>query len=125
MSGTGLPCQGIRFKGFVAIFSLVSIGLIAWFGTYGVFESAVATGIVDVHATAVAIATLIASGKITTGAGATAILIALTVNMAAKIPTAYGLGPRRFALRVSSGLFVLLAGLWAGYAWSISASISI
>lgn len=108
----------LLFASLVTVFSLISVGLISWFGRYAVFESAVATGVIDVHAAAVTIATLIASGRISAGAGATAILIALTANMAAKIPAAYALGPRRFALRVSSGLCILLAGLWAGYAWS-------
>jgi uncharacterized membrane protein (DUF4010 family) len=105
------------FAGLVGVFSLVSAALIAWLGKDGAFASAVATGLIDVHAAAVSAATLMASGKITTSLGVLAILIALTTNMVSKIPAAFVAGPPRYARRVTLGLGNLIVGLWCGYAW--------
>jgi uncharacterized membrane protein (DUF4010 family) len=110
------------FAALVGVFSLVSAGLITWLGNDGALASAVATGLIDVHAAAVSIATLMASGKITATLGALAILIALTTNMASKIPAAFVAGPPRYALRVTFGLAILIVGLWSGYAWQAASS---
>jgi uncharacterized membrane protein (DUF4010 family) len=107
----------VLFASMVAVFSLISAGLIGWLGNDGALGSAVATGLVDVHAAAVSIATLMAAGKITARLGSLAILVALTTNMVSKIPAAFAAGPRPFALRVTLGIVALLAGLWSGYAW--------
>ena len=74
------------------------------------------TGLVDAHATAMAVSTLVAGGKIGGTAGALAILLGLSANMAVKIPATFVLGPPPFAIRVAFGLALLLAGLWGGYA---------
>ncbi len=103
------------FAGLVAVFAVVGKWLADRLGTSGLYASSAATGFVDAHATAVSLATLTATGTVTAPVAATALLIGLTVNMAAKIPAAFALGPRPFAWRVSAGLALLLAGLWVGF----------
>jgi uncharacterized membrane protein (DUF4010 family) len=105
------------FSAVVLVFALISTELVLWLGPYGVLGTAVATGLIDVHASAVSMATLIASGKVTSATGALGIVVALSANMLAKIPAAFALGPRGFSMRVTIGLLVLLCGLWSGVAW--------
>ena len=64
-------------------------------------------------------ATLVASGKISSASGAFAILTGFSANMLAKVPTAFAMGPRGYAGRVTAGLCLLVAGLWAGYGWAL------
>src|SRR5262249_28325229 len=103
----------VLFASIVALFSLISAGLIAWLGNDGALGSAIAGGLIDVHAPAVSIATLMANGKIAASLGSVAILLALSTNMISKIPAAFAAGPAPFALRVTLGLIALLLGLWS------------
>jgi uncharacterized membrane protein (DUF4010 family) len=107
------------FAGLVVLFSFVSAFLVERFGAQGVLASAVATGLVDAHATAVSIATIVAAGKADMVTGQLAILIGLSANMAIKIPAAFALGPRNFAVPVAIALCILIAGLWCGYGLSV------
>jgi uncharacterized membrane protein (DUF4010 family) len=105
----------IAFTGLVAVFALVGRAMTAAFGDAGLVASSAASGFMDIHATAAALATLLGAGKATLAVTTLALLVALTVNMGAKIPAAFVLGPRRYALRVALGLAILLGGLWAGH----------
>jgi uncharacterized membrane protein (DUF4010 family) len=78
--------------------------------------SAAATGLVDAHAAAVSMATLNDSGRLDTATAALAILVGLTVNMLVKAPVAFAMGAPSFARRVSLGVVIMLAVLWAAYA---------
>ncbi len=103
------------FAALVVVFSFVSTFLVERFGTEGMLASALATGLVDAHATAVSIATLVVADKTDLDTGRLAILMGLSANMAIKIPAAFVLGPRPFAIQVAAGLTLLIAGLWCGY----------
>lgn len=104
------------FAAMVAIFAVAGKLLTLWLGGAGLLISSVATGFIDAHATAVSVATLSASGGADLPVAELALLIGLSVNMAAKIPASFVLGPRSFAIRVSFGLVLLLAGTWFGFA---------
>jgi uncharacterized membrane protein (DUF4010 family) len=122
-SGGSVPPSGrafdlktvVVFGMFVVAFALISTFVVSRFGPRGMFFSAATTGLVDAHATAASIATMVAARKIEAAPGALAILIGLSANMAIKIPAAFALGPRPFAFRVTLGLIMLLIGLWVGY----------
>ena len=103
------------FAALVAVFAGVGTLLTGWLGPSGLLASSAATGFIDAHATAVSVATLYRGGEVAPGIAAMAVLIGLSVNMAAKMPAAFALGPRPFAWRVTAGLALLLAGLWAGF----------
>jgi uncharacterized membrane protein (DUF4010 family) len=109
--------SGLIFVGLVAAFSLLSWALIAWFGQALIFASVIGTALIDAHAAAVSVATLVASGKLEAMAGAFAILVGFSANMLAKMPTAFALGGKAYGMRVTLGLFLLVAGLWGGYVW--------
>jgi uncharacterized membrane protein (DUF4010 family) len=106
----------IVFSSLVILFASLSTLLVSRMGEQGLVFGALATGLVDAHAAAVAIATMAATGRVAPGSGALAILVALSVNMAIKIPATFALGPKRFAVQVSIGLVLVLLGLWGGYA---------
>jgi uncharacterized membrane protein (DUF4010 family) len=105
------------FVGLVSLFSLLSWALIAWVGDTAIYASVVGTALIDAHAAAVSIATLVAGGRLAAGEGAFAILAGFSVNMLAKAPAAFALGRFPFGIRVTLGLCVLVAGLWIGYGW--------
>jgi uncharacterized membrane protein (DUF4010 family) len=109
----------ITFVALVAAFSLLSWAIIGWFGQAAIFASVTATALIDAHAAAVSVATLVASNKLSASSGAFAILAGFSVNIMAKAPTAFALGPLGYGMRVTAGLIVLIAGLWTGYAWSV------
>jgi uncharacterized membrane protein (DUF4010 family) len=106
------------FVALVALFSLISWALIAWFGKALIFASVIGTALIDAHAAAVSVATLVASGKLDAPDGSFAILVGFSANMLAKTPTAFALGGRAYGARVTVGLIALFLGLWSGYAWN-------
>jgi uncharacterized membrane protein (DUF4010 family) len=109
------------FVGLAGAFSLLSWALIAWFGQALIFASVTGTALIDAHAAAVSVATLVASGKLDAARGAFAILVGFSVNILAKMPTAFALGGPAYGARVTAGLVLLVFGLWGGYVWSLLA----
>ncbi|HUO90580.1 MAG TPA: DUF4010 domain-containing protein [Rhizomicrobium sp.] len=110
------PRVVLTFIVLVAVFALITIGLVRFLGPMGMLAGTVATGIADAHAAAVSVAALISSGAVALSPAALALLIGISANMAAKIPTAFALGTRRFGVLVSVGIAILIGGLWAGRA---------
>jgi uncharacterized membrane protein (DUF4010 family) len=90
------------------------------FGEIGVLVGAGVTGLADAHAAAASMAALAGSAKLDDQTATLGVLIGLTTNMAIKAPVAFALGSRPFAWRVSLGLGLMLAALWAGYAAGIA-----
>ena len=110
--------MAVVFTALVAVFAGVGRLLTATLGASGVIAGSAATGLVDAHATAVSLATLFAAHSVLASTASLAILVGLSVNMAAKVPVAFALGPPAFAWRVTVGLTLLIVGLWAGFALS-------
>lgn len=108
---------GLIFVGLVSLFSVLSWALIAWLGDEVVYASVIGTALIDAHAAAVSIATLVAGGKLGANAGSFAILIGFSANMLAKVPTAFALGRLPYGSRVTAGIFLLVLGLWLGFLW--------
>ena len=109
---------GLIFVGLVGGFSLLSWALLQWFGDGLVYVGIISTALVDAHAAAVSVATLVAAGKLGAEAGSFAMLIGFSANMLAKTITAFSLGSFSYGVRVTAGLCILTAGLWVGHAWS-------
>lgn len=105
----------VAFVVLMAAFASVADILSTFFGSSGIKVGAAVTGLIDVHATSATIGTLVANGKADLATGDMAILFALTTNMLVKIPVSFATGTRGFAIRVSAGLLILVAGLWTGY----------
>ncbi|WP_291849598.1 DUF4010 domain-containing protein [Bradyrhizobium sp.] len=93
---------------------IASAALREWFGAAGVIVAAAAAGFVDTHSPAIAIASLVASGKMTAADAVLPILVALSTNTISKIVFAWSSGSRTFALRLIPGLLLVAGAAWGG-----------
>lgn len=93
---------------------IASAALREWFGEAGVVIAAAAAGFVDTHSAAIAIASLVASGKMTAADAVLPILAAFSTNTISKIIFAVSGGSRPFALRLIPGLIMVAGVAWAG-----------
>lgn len=108
----------VVFVALIGGFSILSELLIRWLGPSAALGGALIMGLADAHAAAVSMATLFTGGRVDATTAAIGVLLAVTTNMVVKIPTAFVSGSRPFALRVSLGAGLVLAGLWIGSAAS-------
>ena len=93
---------------------IASAALREWFGETGVIVGAAAAGFVDTHSPAIAIASLVASGKMTSADAVFPVLAAFSTNTISKIIFALSSGSRSFALRLIPGLILVAGAAWAG-----------
>jgi len=93
---------------------IASAALREWFGETGVIVAAAAAGFVDTHSAAIAIASLVASGKMTAADAVFPILAAFSTNTISKIIFAWSSGGRSFGLRLTPGLILVAGAAWAG-----------
>ena len=90
------------------------------FGTAGVTLGAALGGIVDTHAAAMSVASLVAAGKLAAPASVVPILAAMTVNAAMKVAMATSTGTMAYVLRVGAGVGLSMAACWV-MAWATGA----
>jgi uncharacterized membrane protein (DUF4010 family) len=95
---------------------LVSAALRDAFGDIGVAIGAAAAGFADSQSPAIAVAALVASGKMNASDAVVPILAALSTNTVSKIVAAFMGGGPRFAARLVPGLLLVAGAAWAG-AW--------
>ena len=93
---------------------IASAALREWFGETGVIVGAAAAGFVDTHSPAIAIGSLVASGKMTAADAVFPVLAAFSTNTISKIIFALSSGSRSFALRLIPGLILVAGAAWAG-----------
>ena len=98
----------------LAAMLIASAALRDWFGETGVIVGAAAAGFVDTHSAAIAVASLVASGKMTAADAVFPVLAALSTNTISKIAFAWSSGSRSFALRLIPGLILVVGAAWAG-----------
>ncbi|WP_291862590.1 MgtC/SapB family protein [Bradyrhizobium sp.] len=98
----------------LAAILIASAALRDWFGDTGIIVAAAAAGFVDTHSAAIAVASLVASGKMTAADAVFPVLAALTTNTISKIAFAWSSGSRAFALRLIPGLVLVAGAAWAG-----------
>jgi len=92
---------------------IASAALREWFGETGIIVAAAAVGFVDTHSSAIAVASLVASGKMVSSDATFPILAGLSTNTISKIIFALS-GGRRFLLRLIPGLILVVAAAWVG-----------
>jgi len=102
------------FAGMLAGIMFASAALREWFGEAGVIAAAAVAGIVDTHAAAISVASLVASGKITAAEALVPILAGLSTNTISKLIFARTNGGNAFAIRVMPGLILVAFSAWAG-----------
>ncbi|WP_029582476.1 DUF4010 domain-containing protein [Bradyrhizobium sp. URHD0069] len=93
---------------------VASAALREWFGETGVIVAAAASGFVDTHSAAIAVASLVASGKMTPADAVFPILAGFSTNTVSKIIFAWSSGSPAFAFRLIPGLVLVAAAAWAG-----------
>ena len=84
------------------------------FGETGTIVAAAAAGFVDTHSAAIAIASLVAAGKMGAVDAVFPVLAGLSTNTISKIIFAWGSGGRSFGLRLTPGLILVAGAAWAG-----------
>ncbi|KAB7648778.1 MgtC/SapB family protein [Polymorphobacter fuscus] len=83
------------------------------FGQAGVTLGAALGGIVDTHAAAMGVASLVAADRLAPAAALVPVLAAMTANAAMKISMAIGTGGRDYALRIGAGVTLSMLAAWA------------
>ena len=91
-----------------------------WFGETGIIVAAALAGFVDTHSAAISVASLVASGKLSTADAVLPILAGFSTNTISKMILAGTSGGRSFALRVIPGLIIVALAAWAGLLISIN-----
>jgi uncharacterized membrane protein (DUF4010 family) len=104
----------LAFGVILALVLVISTALQTRYGNTGVLLAAAVAGLVDTHAAAISVATLVASGKITPQDAVLPILVGLTSNTLTKIVVAATSGGLAFALRVVPGLVLVTLAAWIG-----------
>ncbi len=102
----------------VAIVLLASSELNAALGRSGLLAATGVAGFADSQSPAISAATLAKSGHTSLSIAALATLVALSANTVSKAVVAAVAGDRRYALRVSVGLALIIVGAWGGWALS-------
>ena len=104
----------LTFGSILAVILVVSAGLQVNLGGAGVLLAAIVAGLVDTHAAAISVASLVASGKVAPQDAVVPILAGLTSNTVSKIILASSSGGWAFAIRVVPGLIIVSLVAWAG-----------
>jgi len=102
------------FAALVSLVLLLSAGLNVWLGTRGMLLGAAVTGLIDAHATAASVASLLAANKISADQAVGPILLGLTTNTVMKAVVAFNSGGPRYAARIVPGLALVIIAIWLG-----------
>ena len=102
------------FAATLSLVMLASAAAGAWFGDAGLMIAAALAGFVDTHASAISVASLVASGRLAPDHAIWPILAGFTTNTVTKVILAATAGGRAFALRVIPGVILVALGAWAG-----------
>jgi uncharacterized membrane protein (DUF4010 family) len=102
------------FAAVVSAVLVLSAGLSAWLGARGTLLAAALTGLVDTHATAASVASLVVAHKLSVDAALWPILAGLTTNTLMKALVAFSAGGLRYAARIVPGLALVIGAVWLG-----------
>lgn len=113
------PGTAFTLAAVIAFMLIFASALKDWLGLNGLLAVSAISGLVDVHAPTIAVATLVATGKLAHSQAAIPILLAFSVNAASKVFMACITGPRQFWQAVGLGVFMQIALTWLGWWFSI------
>lgn len=99
----------------IAVILIFSAAINVWFGQAGLVAASGITGLADVHAPTIAVATLAATGKLAVENTAMPILAAFSANSAAKAVMAVISGSKPYYQKVILGLIVQVSSTWVGW----------
>jgi uncharacterized membrane protein (DUF4010 family) len=112
----------LLFAATVSAVMLLAAALQQWLGKEGVIAAAAIAGFADTHSAAVAVASLVATGKLSMNEAVLPILASLTTNTITKIVLAVLSGNWRFISAVIPGLVMVIISAWLGAAFALGYS---
>ena len=98
---------------------LLAVALQQWLGKEGVIAAAAIAGFADTHSAAVAVASLVAAGKLSVSEAVLPILASLTTNTITKAVLAVLSGNWRFISAIIPGLVLVILAAWLGAAFGL------
>ncbi len=104
--------SAIIFATIISIMLLASAGLSSWLGLRGTLLAATVSGLVDAHATAASVASLVSANKLLVEEALWAILAGLTTNTLMKAIVAFKSGGSYYAMRIVPGLVLTIGAIW-------------
>jgi uncharacterized membrane protein (DUF4010 family) len=104
--------SALVFATTVSIVLLLSAACRAYFGEAGLILAAAVAGLVDAHASAISMASLVVTGQISAHDALTPILVGVSTNTITKLVFASTSGGRRFLIRVAPGLLLVVTAVW-------------
>ena len=107
------------FAATLSVVMLFAAAMQQWMGKSGVIAAAALGGLVDTHAAAVSVASLVSAGKLPANEGVLPVLVGLTTNTVTKIVVANLSGNRRFIAAISPGLILVIIAAWVGVIYSL------
>lgn len=102
----------VGLAAMLALMLVLAAALKERFGSAGMIAGAIFAGIVDTHAAAVSVASLVPSAGLTPRDAVVPILAGMTSNACAKIAMAFSVGSRDFALRIAPGILLSIGAAW-------------
>lgn len=111
--------SALAFAAILSVVLVVSAVFRAQFGEAGLVIAAGLAGLVDAHAAAISVASLVAAGQVTPQESLIPILIGVSTNTATKLVLASTSGGRSFVLRVGPGLVLVAAATWLPLAFGL------
>ena len=109
----------VLFAATVSSFMLLAAVLNQWLGSEGVIVAAAIAGFADTHSAAVAVASLVAAGKLSANEAVLPILAGLTTNTITKAVLAILSGNWRFISAIILGLILVILSAWIGAAFAL------
>jgi uncharacterized membrane protein (DUF4010 family) len=109
----------LLFAATVSAVILLAAALQHWLGKEGVIAAAAIAGFADTHSAAVAVASLVAAGKLSANEAVLPILASLTTNTATKVVLAVLSGNWRFISAIIPGLVLVILAAWLGAAFTL------
>ena len=109
----------LLFAATVSAVMLLAAALQQWLGKAGVIAAAAIAGFADTHSAAVAVASLVAAGKLSVNEAVLPILASLTTNTITKIVLAVLSGNWRFISAIIPGLVLVILAAWLGAAFAL------
>lgn len=106
------PVAAVGFTAIVASLLVLVAALNHWLGPQGVLLSAFLGGLVDAHAAAASVASVMSRADMGLNAATWAILVGVTSNTLMKLIVALQSGGPKYAWRIGPGLVIMLAVLW-------------
>ena len=105
----------LTLAAMIAAVLTISAALKGWFGQTGLVVASGLAGLADVHASTISVASLAASGNLSTESTVVPILVAFSVNVASKAVAAVVSGGRAFAKPVILGLVLQVSATWLAW----------